>query len=137
REGEAALAAQGVPRGRLATRRRAFLKYAGTDTALDVPFGTAAAMRAAFDEVYRQRFGFAADGRAILVETIQAEIIGRSEAVAEPALPGGAPRAPGAIPVQAKARIFLDGDWHEAPVFRRADLLPGDSIAAPALIVED
>src|SRR5690606_701705 len=59
------------------------------------------------------------------------------EAVAEPALPGGAPRAPGAIPVQAKARIFLDGDWHEAPVFRRADLLPGDSIAAPALIVED
>src|SRR5690606_19767712 len=137
KEGEAELVAQGVARERLSARRRVFLKYAGTDAALDVPWGTAEEMRAAFAGVYRQRFGFAADGRAIIVESIQAEIIGRSDAVAEPALAAGAPRGPEAVPVRAKARVFLDGEWREAPVFHRADLLPGDRIAVPALIVED
>jgi 5-oxoprolinase (ATP-hydrolysing) len=36
----------------------------------------------------------------------------------------------------AKAKIFMQGAWHEAPIFRRGDLAPGQSVDGPALIIE-
>ncbi|MFP3616805.1 hypothetical protein SB778_42940, partial [Paraburkholderia sp. SIMBA_050] len=44
-----ALLEQGVPPERIATERRVHLRYQGTDSALDVPAGSVAAMQQAFE----------------------------------------------------------------------------------------
>ena len=38
---------------------------------------------------------------------------------------------------QASTAMFTHGAWHEAPVLLRSSLKPGQSIAGPALIIED
>src|SRR5258705_9149637 len=49
---------QGVTGGQVVVHRRAHVRYEGTDSALVVPFGTAAQMQQAFEDPYRQRFAF-------------------------------------------------------------------------------
>ena len=50
--------ARACRRRRSRSTRRVHVRYDGTDTALVVPFGDVAAMRAAFEAAYRQRFAF-------------------------------------------------------------------------------
>jgi 5-oxoprolinase (ATP-hydrolysing) len=37
----------------------------------------------------------------------------------------------------AETKLFTQGSWHEAPIFLRAALAPGHTVAGPALIIED
>jgi 5-oxoprolinase (ATP-hydrolysing) len=124
--------AQGIRAERIDVFRRAHLKYEGTDTALVVPAADEAAMRAAFDAAYRARFSFLMPDRALVIEALSVEAVGKTEtAVAHAAV---APRAPG-VPA-ATARMFTGGAWHDAPVFRRETLSPGQVIDGPAVIAE-
>jgi 5-oxoprolinase (ATP-hydrolysing) len=129
--GAAALREQGVDAGRIETARVAQLKYAGTDTALPVPWGSRAEMRAAFETAYERLYGFAEPALPVRVEVLVAEAVGR------------APDA-GAVFAAAEAtgqpceqsRLFVDGAWHTALLYRRADLRPGLRVAGPALVAE-
>ena len=40
-------------------------------------------------------------------------------------------------PRRRQTKIFTQGSWHEAPIFLRAALAPGHTVAGPALIIED
>src|SRR5262249_54564200 len=53
--------------------RRAQLRYDGTDTALQVPFGSVAEMTAAFEAAYRRQFSFLMRDKRIIVEAITVE----------------------------------------------------------------
>ncbi len=75
----AELVAQGVPADTIALRRRVHLRYEGTDTALVVPDGDEATLRAAFETGYRQRFAFGLPGRRLVVEAVSVEAIGRQD----------------------------------------------------------
>ena len=59
---------QGVPRAMQHVARHVHLKYAGTDTALSVAWGSLSAMRTAFAEAYRQRFSFLMPENPLVVE---------------------------------------------------------------------
>nr|HMN81779.1 hydantoinase/oxoprolinase family protein [Burkholderiaceae bacterium] len=74
---------QGADPAAVQVRRRLHLRYQGTDTALPVTFGDAAAMQAEFDAAYRQRFAFLMPGRPLVIDS----------AVAEAAIAGQAPPA--------------------------------------------
>ncbi len=52
------VAGQGVPAGKIKIFVRAHIRYAGTDTALVVAAGSAAAMQRAFEKAHKARFGF-------------------------------------------------------------------------------
>ena len=69
---------------------RAHLRYDGTDSAIAVPFGSVADMRAAFEAAYRQRYSFLIDGAQLIAEVASVEAIGRSDAFT--AIPAGAAR---------------------------------------------
>ncbi len=125
------LAGQGVPLERL--ERRAHLKYEGTDTALAVPLGEPAAMREAFERLYRARFSFLMPERTLIVEAVSVEAIGRSDAPAEGAQ-ARAGRAPGE-PLE-RVRMVSGGEAHDTPVLRREHLVPGQRLAGPAIIAE-
>jgi 5-oxoprolinase (ATP-hydrolysing) len=118
-QARAALAAQGLTFERVAVHRRARLKYEGTDTPLQVAYGSAEEMRAAFEDQHRQRFGFTAPERALTVEALSVEAVGEAEAAPEAAPP----------PAYGPAEL-------EPGVWDRAALAPGAELAGPALVVE-
>jgi 5-oxoprolinase (ATP-hydrolysing) len=120
--------------GRLDILTRAQIKYAGTDTALTVPFGPTADLRAAFEDQHRRRFGFVAEGKALVIEALEAEAVGRSDQDAAPA-PRPEPVSHAPAPLSF-TRVRMAGADHDAPVFRRESLQPGARIDGPALIFE-
>ncbi|OYX35307.1 MAG: 5-oxoprolinase [Caulobacterales bacterium 32-69-10] len=118
-QARAALKAQAIPFERLIVHRRARLKYEGTDTPLQVAYGSADQMREAFEDLHRRRFGFTAPDRALVVEALSVEAVGEAAAAEEaPAEVAGGP-----------ARLS-DG------VYDRAALAVGAEIAGPAIVVE-
>jgi len=138
---------QSVAPDALTTRLALLIRYAGTDTplevdALDLAGGAdvaaaaaalrAPALRAAFEAAHLARFGFTDPSRAVVIEAAIAEAAG-----------GGAPAAPPAPPAAAApaepartTRLYAAGAWHEAAVHRREALRPGDAVPGPALIIE-
>ena len=132
---QAALAevlAQGVALADIAVNRQAHLRYAGTDTALAVPFGTIAAMTADFETAHKTRFGFIDETNAIAFDALFVEAVGGGHAIAESETDAPAAEA---APRQ-HTRFYSQGVPQEAGVHFRADLRPGHVIAAPALLIE-
>ena len=126
------VAGQGVAAEAVALAREAHLRYAGTDTALPVPFGSVEAMRQAFEAAHLARFGFVDPAKPIAFEALVAEAVGGGGSAAEPEHP----LAEGAPAARERTRFFSQGAWHEAPVFFRADLGPGAALDGPALLIE-
>jgi 5-oxoprolinase (ATP-hydrolysing) len=123
---------QGVAPERIVTFARVHLKYAGTDTALIVAAADEANMRAAFEAAYRQRFAFSMPARAIVIEALSVEAVGQSLASEAPQSPG--PDEP-AEPA-GHARMYVAGQWVDAPVFERERLAVGQAIVGPATLAE-
>ncbi|MBA4094460.1 MAG: 5-oxoprolinase, partial [Candidatus Accumulibacter sp.] len=131
----AALRAQGVGEERIDVVRRVHLRYEGTDSALVVDFAGADAMQAAFEAAYKRRFSFLMPTRALVVEAVSVEALGRSEAPPETI---AAPTERAAPPAPAQTvPMFGAGEWRATAIWRRADLQPGDLIAGPAIVAED
>ena len=154
REAAAALREQGVEHPEI--RRRAALRYEGSDTALEVTVGEG--MAAAFVEAHRGRFGFVADA-PVVVETAIVEAVGNSspspgdgegensspERGAGPAGAAGRWRGPGSGeggdvgPLHHPPPSATDGPPPRSgeDLYVRAALRPGDLVPGPAIIVED
>ncbi|MGH8799545.1 MAG: hydantoinase B/oxoprolinase family protein, partial [Casimicrobiaceae bacterium] len=143
------VAAQGIAPAAIAIKRALHLKYDGTDTTLEIAFGTGeqrdgtggaeraadvAALVAAFEQRYSAQYGFLMPGRPLVIEAAAVEAIGAA-ATPDEAPPSFAPRA-GPLRPAAVNRVFTGGQWHDAPVYARADLRPGDVIAGPAVVAE-
>ncbi|MCG6876624.1 MAG: hydantoinase B/oxoprolinase family protein [Betaproteobacteria bacterium] len=130
----AEVAAQGVPVPRIRVVRRVHLRYDGTDTALQVGFGSLGNMVAEFESAYQKQFSFLMSGRALIAEAVSVEAIGASDAPAESAVPAGSRQGP---PEAAETvEMFSVGRRHRTPVFRREALQPGDRVDGPAIIAE-
>ena len=127
------VAGQGVEAGAIATKLSARLRYAGSDTALEVGFTDAAGMRRAFERAHKGRFGFIDKGKEIVFESVHAEAHGGGARFAE--RPGVVAEAPLTVPRQ-RARFYSHGGWREANVYLREDLALGAEIDGPALIIE-
>ncbi|WP_346293364.1 hydantoinase B/oxoprolinase family protein [Sphaerothrix gracilis] len=123
---------QGVKAEAIETLPKAHLRYIGTDSSLLVPFGEIEAMRSQFQQQHQQRYGFTRPDKALIVESLSVEVIGRTPTLAEPQL---APRTAPLVPA-ATVSFYSRDQWHRAPVYRRQDLRAGDRLPGPALIVE-
>jgi 5-oxoprolinase (ATP-hydrolysing) len=71
---------QGVAQAGIACRRRARLRAAGSDTTLEFEIAPPGEMRAAFEALHRQRFGYVEDGEPI-VEALSVEAVSASPAI--------------------------------------------------------
>ena len=129
------LMAQGVTEARIEVVRRVHLRYQGTDTALGVADGTIEEMRASFEAAYQRRFAFLIAARALVVEMVSVEAVGRGERIGASSMPAAAPRA-GALGPARTVRMFSGGSWHAAPLYRREETRPGDRMVGPAIIAE-
>ena len=131
----AEVARQGIEAARIACRRTLHVKYDGTDTTLEIPFaGTVAPIVVEFERRYRQQYGFLMPGKALVIEAIAVEAVGRTESAAD-LTPSFPPRAGPLVPLKVN-RVYTDGAFHGARVYDRDDLRPGDTILGPAVIRE-
>ncbi|MBL8671709.1 MAG: hydantoinase B/oxoprolinase family protein [Alphaproteobacteria bacterium] len=129
----AAVSAQDATATGAVEHRRAHVRYEGTDAPLLIELAGHAAMQDAFEAVHRQRFGFVMPGRRLILEAASVEVVAPTAPVVEPALPA---RSGGAGPKAAATRaVWMDGRHHEAAVHRCEELLAGDAIDGPALLV--
>jgi len=123
--------------GEPVTCARAHVRYEGSDAALIVPWGDTAAVTAAFEAAYRQRFAFLMPGKNLVIEAVSVEAVlaGDSPQEVEHVL-----QPPRSVPFQ-NVRMFTAGvtgssAWHDAALVRREDLQPGDVIPGPAVLAE-
>ncbi|MGC1711395.1 MAG: hydantoinase B/oxoprolinase family protein [Methyloceanibacter sp.] len=127
------LARQGVAPNAVTVIVLAHLRYAGTDSSIPIPVASLRGMQALFEIAHQQRFGFVSPGKEIEIEAVEVTAQGGGVRAREPELP--LLEAP--VEPQARTAVFTHGAWHEAPVLLRSSLKPGQSIAGPALIMED
>ena len=132
-EAAAEVEAQGVARDSIKVRRRAQLRYSGSDTTIEVPLSTPAAMRRAFERAHKRRFGFVDRLKDIAIEAVMAEAVGGAARLQERTRPAAS--SPPAVPARA-ARFFSHGRWREANVLLRHAMAAGAEVDGPALIIE-
>ena len=132
-QAEGELRRQHVPQDLIKVQRRLHLKYRGTDTALEVAFGDLAQVRQDFEAAYRQRYSFLMPGRELVVETISVEATGGGETAVEAPVER---RRDGAPQPRQAVSMYGQGAWRDTPLYVRADLVPGDVLAGPAIISE-
>ena len=115
------------------TQTRAHLRYAGTDNALAVTLAAPTAMRAAFEDRHRKRFGFISPEKSIDVAALEVEAVGGGAKVeeAKKLLHG-----PLKYKLAGRTRFFSQGAWHDAAILMRKDIRPGNRIKGPLLIIE-
>ena len=134
-EAEAEMQAQGVAAAQRTTERRLQVRYAGSDTALTVPWADTEGVRDAFTEAHRKVYGFVSPEKQIILEAAMVETIGT---MPEPPENAAAERVPprSIVPELARIDAHMAGRHHVAPVIDREAMRPGERVVGPAIIVE-
>jgi 5-oxoprolinase (ATP-hydrolysing) len=133
RAGAADLESQGIPRHRMRAEARIHIKYRGSDTALEVAFGSLDELAGGFEAAYRRRFAFAMPDDPLVVESVAVELIGGSTGSDATVAPPTAVE-PGE-PVR-RVSAHMAGRTHATPVYDRAALPAGQRIDGPAVIFD-
>ena len=128
-EAEAALREQNVPVARTEIQHRVALRYAGSDSALEIDLDESEAMRAAFEARHKSRFGYADPHAGVIVETLIIEAIGRAE-------DGGADGQPITESLEPPIGRQPLSSRDAGDVILRDAIQSGDTITGPVLIVE-
>ena len=126
---------QGLPRDAVGTRAKLHLKYEGTDTALPVAFDGADldAAKADFEAAHEAQFSFVSPEKRLMVEAVEME---GAEAETAGTPEDTHPETDTRATSDRHAPLFSGGKWHEAAVFHREGLAPGNRLRGPALIIE-
>ncbi|KNG92783.1 hydantoinase B/oxoprolinase family protein [Pseudaestuariivita atlantica] len=127
-EAEEEVRAQGIDDVR--TLARAHLRYDGSHQALEVEWGATDAMKAAFEDAHRARFGFASPERAVLFDMVSVEAVGATGEA-----PAPAPVGEGAG-IRARLSVVFEGQAQDTPLYARDDMATGQRIDGPAIITE-
>ena len=132
---QAAVADQGMSRAHIRHERRLFVKYAGTDTPLELDFDLYEQMVAAFEQRHEREFGYLAPETPLVVESLLAEAIGVTDTAADSTADVGAGSAQ-EVSQRGRGRFYTDGAWHEAAIVPWRDLTAGEILDGPAIVVE-
>jgi 5-oxoprolinase (ATP-hydrolysing) len=127
------VASQGVATAKIKVHRRAYIRYAGTDTPFEVPMASLKAMQSAFERAHKSRFGFIDRGKKLVVEAVSVEAIGGGATFREKTQKLKRKKLP--TPAR-RTRFFSGGKWFRAGVYTRETLTPGQKVSGPAIIIE-
>ncbi len=127
------LASQNINAPDIEHRTRLHLRYLGTDTALAVPLAKLNQLRESFEAQHRQRFGFVTSDKSLVIEAIEVESISSGSNLTEPDVEPNDDRP---LRPQQVTKIFTQDEWHETPLYMRAEIDLGHKIDGPAIISE-
>ncbi len=126
------IVAQGVAAGAVTVHRSLHVKYDGTDSPLVVRYGDLTAIRADFAAAHRQRYGFVAEAKPLVVEAVSVEAVGGKD-LGEA---GESAAADGAAEPLATVAMYTGGREWSAPLYDRDALSLGSEIPGPAILRE-
>jgi len=110
------------------SRLRAFVRYADSDTALELPLRTN--LKKDFERAHQSRFSFIDKTANIIIESISVECAGGGESTDNFSLEDKTGRLEEPIKFYSKCK------WHDAEVYHRSGLQVGEIIAGPAVILD-
>ncbi|MTV36150.1 hydantoinase B/oxoprolinase family protein [Duganella radicis] len=125
---------QQVEDERISLISRVHLRYEGTDTALIVLLDTVESMQQQFEAAYRKRYSFLMPARALIVEAVSVEAIGKSDAPSEAVEP--APRRVSGLTPHTVVPMYTGGKWRQTSLYQRSATRIGDIVKGPAIIAE-
>ncbi len=131
-ETESELAEQGVSDSEITTFTRIHIRYDGTDLALPVSYSNTAQMISEFETLHKKQFGFVFENKKLIVEAIEVESVGGGAGLQEKETPLDEQ----SHDATKKTKLFSSSKWHEAGIYFREKLNPGNTIKGPALIIE-
>jgi len=134
------LAEQGVKEEAVAFERAFFAMYAGQSWDNRIPISPSTIdskqlqiMEDQVHDLYLARYGFAAREVPVMVTSV--EVTGVARRASLPARPAAVESSE---PLVRHAQLYYAGrHFDQVPIYSRARLTPDDSIAGPALVVED
>ena len=130
---QAALQTQVAAGTPLREQRRALLRYQGSDTALSVDVAAPEAMRRQFETRHRQRFGFDAPDKPLVIESAQVEWIAAGAELPTTVIHSGAAAAGRPI---ATHSVMMSNGVARTPFFERRSLPSDTPLDGPCVIVE-
>jgi 5-oxoprolinase (ATP-hydrolysing) len=125
---------QNILESQLSTIKKVHVRYEGTDTALLLSVDSASAMQNEFENAHRQRFGFIVKERSLLIEAVSVETIGATDTTIDPELP--MTNNEKESEAENQIHMYVDGVWKDLNLYKRENLLPGQTLKGPALISE-
>ena len=131
RQATADLQAEGFTTAQSRLLRSLAMRYRGQSFELEI--SAAGDPLAQFHQAHRERYGHADPQRAVEIVSVRLRGVGLSE---KPVLPRAAQVKRHKAKAQREALVWLDGKRKRVSVYDRAELQPGATIAAPAIIVE-
>ncbi len=130
-QGRRDLYKQNVSDSAITVQYKVHCRYAGTDAALLVNFGSSSEIKADFTAAHQQRFGFVRNEQSLIVEAVSVEVIGNIGKITEKIKLS---KTKGISFDTVK--MFSSGQFHDTPVYSRDDLGVGQKISGPAIIIE-
>jgi 5-oxoprolinase (ATP-hydrolysing) len=133
------VAAQGVAATKIKLHVRAHIRYAGTDTPLVVDAGkganlaSLATMKSAFERAHKAQFGFVDRTKSLVIEAVSVEAVGGGATFKEKPRKTRRTKPP---PPARRTRFFSGGKWQRALVYTRDQLVSGNRVRGPAIIIE-
>jgi 5-oxoprolinase (ATP-hydrolysing) len=111
------------------------VKVVGSDATLPVVWGDLDSMLRIFEDAHNRRFGFSFEDKKLQIESVRVDALGTIDPIdaGEPAL--ACQRA--AIATNQQTRIFYRGNWCAATVYHRDNLISGEIISGPAIIIDN
>ncbi len=125
---------QQVTEDQLITIETIHLRYEGTDTSLLVKRDSVAAMQTEFELAHKQRFGFVVNDRTLVIEAVSVESIGLTERFIETESTLVEPGAE--INIDTHVNMYVNSCWQRIPLVTRENILPGQNLEGPAIIIE-
>ncbi len=113
-------------------RKKAHIKYKGSDSTLEIDIASLAHMKQAFEQLHKNQFGFVSVDKELIIEKIHVEAYGGAGSVK---LDKPKTRSKHKL---SRTNIYSSGKWHKATVIHRNEL--GSHIkelSGPAIIRED
>jgi 5-oxoprolinase (ATP-hydrolysing) len=111
---------------------RTHLRYEGSDTSLITDFADLNTMKKIFAKEHKKHFGFTPNKRDMIIEAVSLEAIARTKIKTEKNFPYVENKL---NPIMT-CKIFSNNQWHDAPVYDRKKLKPGNIINGIAIITE-
>ena len=113
--------------------KNAFLHYKGSHQNLEIKFDTPENMRKSFEQEHKKRFGFFVQDREIFIEMLTVEAVGKKTENYDFLNPNTSTTK--ANPIAFK-KMYVNGSEINTPIYERDELIIGQNISGPAIIVE-
>ena len=127
------------PQANVHFRRILKVKYAGSDSALEVELTSEPQIRESFNSLYLKRYAFLMSSKSLVIESVSVEGLVKGENLnqrmaglsshAQPPIERGKQNS-------KSVRVFMSSQWHQAPLIERDSLSAGDELEGPLLVTE-